>query len=348
MIEQDIEIILAAGIKAPSADNSQPWQYEFDGHNLKLWADKKRSGGISDERYVLTDLALGATIENMCIQASALGYTTNVSYFPDELQVMHVATLSWVVSESQDSQLAQAIPRRHCDRRFPWKGPVTKEHKLALVQQARKFQHTDLLWLDAPEKRRIGLALLAQAEALRFRTQALHQELFSSIHFEIGWKKIAPEGLSPATLAIESLVRPIFSRLKSWSLMKKLAFLGMDKMLGFRAAALPARLAPGLCILTTRSIDRTGVIDAGRALQRVWLQATHEGLSAQPFAASGIYTLGFIPLSKEALPQLKSMKDLMKSLCGEQHGLLVLRIGFAPATSPPKSGRRPLEAFLKP
>ncbi len=348
MLEQDIEVILTAGIAAPSADNSQPWQYEFDGRCLKLWIDKSRAGGISDARYVLSDLALGAVIESMRIQASALGYATEVSYFPDERQEFHVATLSWTVAEPHDLQLAGAILQRHTDRRFPWQGPVKQELKQAMIDQASMFPHTGLLWLDAPEQRRAGLALLRRAEALRFRTQALHQELFSSIHFDIGWQEIAPEGLSPATLAVEAPMRPLFSSLRHWSLIRALSALGADKMLGFRSAALPACLSPGLGILTTRAINRVGIIDSGRALQRMWLQATLQGLSFQPYAAAGIYSLGFIALSEKEQRSLQSLKERMTAICGEQHGLLFFRVGLAPTPPPPKSGRRPFEQFLKP
>jgi nitroreductase len=61
--------ILGAGIAAPSADNSQPWRFAWDDDELDLRIDADRSGHVSDTRYVLSDLAAGACLENMLINA---------------------------------------------------------------------------------------------------------------------------------------------------------------------------------------------------------------------------------------------------------------------------------------
>ncbi|MDQ6646250.1 MAG: hypothetical protein M3Y93_03315, partial [Pseudomonadota bacterium] len=61
--------ILRAGIAAPSADNSQPWRFAWSEDVLDLRIDPGRSGGVSDARYVLSDLAAGACLENMIIHA---------------------------------------------------------------------------------------------------------------------------------------------------------------------------------------------------------------------------------------------------------------------------------------
>src|SRR3546814_4187546 len=58
------------------------------GDDLDLRIDASRSGRVSDTRYVLSDLAAGACLENMIIHARSLGYAADVQTFPrpdDEL-----------------------------------------------------------------------------------------------------------------------------------------------------------------------------------------------------------------------------------------------------------------------
>src|SRR3546814_12399512 len=74
--------------------------------------------------------------------------------------------------------------------------------------------------------------------------------------------------------------------------------LGAASVLGWRSAYLPIRLSPGLCLLVIPSTARSDMLAGGRALQRVWLQATLDGLSVQPYAAAGVLSLGFVPVEQ--------------------------------------------------
>ena len=67
--------IINAAIAAPSADNSQPFQFQWQENNiLHLWIDLSRAGKASDNRFILSDIALGAVIENIAIAADELHY----------------------------------------------------------------------------------------------------------------------------------------------------------------------------------------------------------------------------------------------------------------------------------
>ncbi|NMW23015.1 hypothetical protein HFP05_00920, partial [Rhodanobacter denitrificans] len=87
--------ILSAGIAAPSADNSQPWRFAWSGDDLDLRIDAGRSGFVSDTRYVLSDLAAGACLENMIIHARSLGYVADLQPFPQPDDELWVARIRW-------------------------------------------------------------------------------------------------------------------------------------------------------------------------------------------------------------------------------------------------------------
>ena len=142
-------------------------------------------------------------------------------------------------------------------------------------------------------------------------------------------------------------MRPLFKSLRHWRLMSALNRLGTAALLGVRAAYLPAKLSPILVLLTTCGKERSTILQAGRALQRVWLQATLSGLAVQPFAAAGLFTLGKMDLGPAFQREVKPLQAMMKDLCPpEQHGVVFLRLGYPPHSSPPRSGCRAAAEFL--
>lgn len=347
MDEQTKAGILGAGIAAPSADNSQPWRFAWSGDGLDLRIDAGRSGRVSDTRYVLSDLAAGACLESMVIHARSLGYVAHVQTLPDPEDELWVARIDWRrdPGSNQTEPLAAAIELRHTDRRFPWRGPITADSQARLNAEAGVIPGPRLYWPSSPDERKAALKIIRQAETLRFKSPTLHAELFSSVRFSAGWRGACEEGLAPATLAVEPPMRPAFQMMRRPAVMAALNRLGAASMLGWRSAYLPIRLSPGLCLLVVPSAARSDVLAGGRALQRVWLQATLEGLSVQPYAAAGVLSLGFVPVEPAFRQQLSRLGSALSDLCGSGYGLVFLRLGYARSELRNRSGRRAPESF---
>ncbi len=339
--------ILCAGIAAPSADNSQPWRFAWRGDDLDLRIDAGRSGRVSDTRYVLSDLAAGACLENMIIRARSLGYVADLQPFPQDDDELWVARIRWRHDPGHGpfEPLAGAIEQRHTDRRFPWKGPITADTQARLDAQARLIPGLRLYWPQTPRARKAALSAIRQAETLRFRSPTLHAELFSSVRFSVGWHGACEEGLAPATLAVESPMRPVFRLMRRPAVMSMLNRLGAASVLGWRSAWLPMRLSPGLCLLVIPSTARSDVLAGGRALQRVWLEATLDGLSVQPYAAAGVLSLGFVPIEPAFQPLLSRLRSALRELVAPGCGLVFLRLGYARSALRDRSGRRAPASF---
>ena len=348
MDEQTKTGILCAAIAAPSADNSQPWRFAWSGDDLDFHIDAKRSGHISDTRYVLSDLAAGACLENMLVRGRSMGYSAELQVFPGHENELWVARLHWrrdAEGDPSEQSLAAAIEARHTDRRFPWRGSITAEVQARLDAQAARLPGVGLWWPRTSAEKKAALNLIRQAETLRFRSRTLHAELFSSIRFSAGWHGTCEEGLAPATLAVEAPMRPIFQAMRRPTVMAMFNRLGAAWALGLRSAWLPIRLSPGLCLVVIPSPSRSDVLAGGRALQRVWLQATLEGLSVQPYAAAGVLGLGFVPIEPAFQQSLVHLRSELANLCGSGQGLAFLRLGYARSTPRHRSGRRELANF---
>ncbi|MEO8779063.1 MAG: hypothetical protein ABI389_10390 [Rhodanobacter sp.] len=339
--------ILCAGIAAPSADNSQPWRFAWSGDDLDLRIDANRSGHVSDTRYVLSDLAAGACLENMIIHARSLGYAADVQTFPSDDDELWVARTRWRLEPQagQAEPLAAAIEQRHTDRSFPWRGPISADTQAGLSAHAALIPGQRLYWPSTPRARKAALSVIRQAETLRFKSPTLHSELFSSIRFAVGWHSTCEEGLAPRALAVEPPMRPLFQALRRPALMSMLNRFGTASVLGWRSAWLPIRLSPGLCLLVIPTTTRSDVLAGGRALQRVWLQATLAGLSVQPYAAPGVLSLGFVPVEPAFEQSISRMGSALSELCGSGHGLVFLRLGYVRSAPQGRSGRRALASF---
>jgi len=334
MLNQETQnSIIKAAIAAPSADNSQPFKFQWHTDStLNLWIDKKRSGKASDNRFVLSDIALGAVIENIAIKAVSLGFEVSINYFPNgEQDELYIASIIFSINktpENNANSLSSEIPKRCTDRRFPFKGPISKENK-ELLDAAAQAHECKTVWFDDKKLIKKALPVIQQAESIRFRSETLHQELFSTVKFG---QEDSQEGMHISVLAIEKPAQPFFKLMKKWSFMKMLNKIGGASMLGIRSVRIPIMFSPALVLITMDNKDRLSVIKAGRAIQRVWLQATQCGLSVQPYAAPGIFSLGFIDCEEEFENNLSDIGQQMNTLISEHqtsnsYGLMFLRIG---------------------
>jgi len=334
MLSQEIkDQIIQAAIAAPSADNSQPFKFQWQADNsLSLWIDKLRSGKASDNRFVLSDIALGAVIENIAIQAFDFGFDPQINYFPngqsDELYIANIKFGALANNQNEKSSLSKEIPKRCTDRRFPFKGPISQSNKEA-IDSAAHIHDSDIIWFDDKKSITKALPVIQKAESIRFKSKTLHQELFSTVKFG---QENDEEGMHISVLAIEKLAQPFFKLMKKWPFMNLINKIGGATMLGFRSVRIPIMFSPALLLITMNDKERISVIKTGRAIQRVWLQATHCGLSVQPYAAPGIFSLGFIDCEKEFKSNLIDIEQQMKLLIADQqtpgnYGLMFLRIG---------------------
>lgn len=223
---------------------------------------------------------------------------------------------------------------------------MTDAEQGELDAAARNYPACQLVWLDEPARRKQVLRLMHRAETERFHNRLLHEELFSAIHFDVGWHATCPEGLPPGALGVEPPLRAFFALLRHWPIMRLANLLGAHHMLGWRSCDLPCRLAPHLGLLAVRHNDNQAVFDAGRVFQRLWLATTSQGRVLQPMPASALFALG--GARAEGIPA-DLQRDLAEgwktSLCGDTP-LMLFRIGLA-QPSPIVTGRRVLGDYLE-
>ncbi|WP_339722150.1 hypothetical protein [uncultured Paraglaciecola sp.] len=341
------DTILEAARFAPSADNSVPWQYSWkDNDVLCLYNDKTRSGAATDSTYILTNLAMGAATENIMLCAHTLGLSAATSYKKEGDEICVTISFEVFTTETRvesEVQLAEQIENRHSDRRFPYKGEITSEIIKQLTESINNTSHSLIIYNDKTSIKQI-VPIIRRAEAVRFKSESLHAELFDTVKFD---DNNPLEGMTLDVLGIEAPARPMFKLLKKWSAMKRLNLIGVSQLIAVRSVTLPIVNSPGLAMITTPSDSAIDIFNAGRQIQRVWLKATNLGLSVHLYAAPGVLTLAKPNLNQalsEELVEIETRLDKITS--GTDKAVMFLRLGYKEGT-PPRAGRREVKELEK-
>lgn len=337
--------IAKAGVLAPSADNNHVFRVEFSDSAIRLWPTVEFARSTEPPRRVLGLISLGAVVENMRLRAGDLGLVATTDWF------MHgpngpiaQINLTAAIPVAAD-ELATAISDRHTNRRM-YRGAGISANEIEMLDAATTLNNlgTQLIWLQDDARKR-ALRLIWRAESERFLRKDLHEDLFSSIRFDLSWKVTAEQALPPGSLEIEAPMRPVFKAMRHWALMRPLTWIGVHRLIGLRAGWLPAWQAPALGLLVTSLPIEQGAIAAGMALERLWLRATMLGLSMQPMAASAVLMQ---PISAEHASPSGLQSDLATGWEPIAQGLtpmMVFRIGHAKKPTI-ISSRKPLVDYL--
>lgn len=344
MIRQALEDIALSGIQAPSADNEHVFQMEIGDAFIRLWPTQLFLQNPTGHRFILGLISLGAVVRNMQLCAGALGLGTQVKWHLNDGREP-IAQLDFHhESAPQNVTLVNAIPVRHTNRRM-YSGPgLSPKEMCSLNSEVEETDGVKLLWLTG-KLRRAALGMIWRAESERFLREELHEEIFSSIRFDLSWNDSAEYALPPGALEIEYPVRPVFKALRHWSLMRGLTWLGVHHLIGLRAGWLPCWQAPSLAILTTTQRPELGAIAIGSAFQRVWLRASSLDLALQPLAASVV--LPFHDTKGGVSEKTKSrLTSGWQQICPGATPLMLFRIGRA-SRPDVTAARRPLSYYQR-
>lgn len=337
----ELQAVLKAAVSAPSADNHHAWKLRVEGDRLSLRTARLAQEGST--RRQLSRISLGAVAECMVIAASRHHIQLELSEQLESLECPVILTATRV-RELQADPLAAALSERHSNRRLLYRAPnIAPDAWQQILQQAQRVPGCFVQSLDDPSRRREAVRLIERAERERFSNPALHADMYGSVRFDAGWQASTSEGLPPSVLGVAAFERAGFRLMANWRLQRLANLFGAHRLLGFRSAGLPARQAPHLIALGSECAPELGAFRAGRALLRLWCQATLAGLSAQVWAASPMYALP--GASDIAEPLQRLLAAGWSSLCPQGRPMLVMRLGLAAPPSA-RTGRPDPLQFL--
>jgi hypothetical protein len=260
-------------VLAPSRHNTQPWRFEIEGDELRVYTDDTRCLPCADPDGRQLVMSCGAAMVNLRLAASHFGHATSVEivrgHRTDGL-LARVRLEERHASTPEAEEMFRAIPRRRTNRlpldgREPPEGLVT-----ALCREAR----LEGAWLRPVEEseRRAVAELVAQGSESQWSSGRFRREL-------AGWTRMSSSrrrdglpgfalGMSDAAAVLHRVLARIETRAGAEADRDRRRALGTKTLL----------------VLSTPRDGKAEWVQAGEALQRVLLRAAAAGLFASYFA----------------------------------------------------------------
>ena len=339
-----VDRLVGAALRAPSADNSQPWRFEWDGERLSMWHRSTGEDlfGASDHA---TLLSVGCAMEAISEYLRVAGAEAGIAWSNKLADGAPYATIALPPPSPAWPEMVPGMSRH--TNRFPYSARPVDDAWLRNATSMHVGTARVIAISDASAIHALARAVKVCSEA-RFRTRELHEGLVRSLRTS-GAAAASGTGLDVATLNLP-VGGEAFLRLTSdWRVMRALNGLGVYRVLAAAETAL-FRKAPAVLAIVGRDSD-ADVVDAGRLLQRVWVDANLAGLAVHPYYVvadqavrlrTALVPPELRPAVERALAALPSQLGLRS---GETLGML-LRLGW-PMRDAPRSRRLPVSALLR-
>jgi hypothetical protein len=305
---------LRAAVAAPSVYNTQPWLFRVTEREIEVYADPARRLEVADPRGRELMISIGAALFNLRVAMLADGRTPLVRLLPDADDGNLVARVrpgnAVAVSETV-RLLAEAIPRRHTNRR-PFEPIPVPPEVIADLCAAAAVEAGELVVADAPLRDAV-LGVVRAAEHMHRRDPNYYMELADWVPNG----RSRSDGVPPETFGPWSALEVV--PLRDFGLVKPVP----------RRETTEYESEPTIALLYSHGDDRKQWVRTGQALERTLLTASVRGLAS---------TLMTQPIE---IPRLREVFTVSATGAVAQ---AVVRFGYGPPSAP--SPRRALSSVL--
>lgn len=323
--------IIDSGILAPSGDNCQPWQFVIDKSDLELWNKPERDESLYNWGQRASIVSHGALLENMKIAAARLGYTLNYELFPDN-DTRLIAKINFTESNEGPNPLEAAITQRTTNRK-PYKNEqLTAEVREKILKKDGQFNSLDFRLIEDREKIKAIAKIVGLNEKILLENKNMHDFFFDHITWSEEEDREKKVGFYIKTLELPPPAELAFRIFKHWKIMKILKSAGAANFVAKENAKI-YQTGSAIGAILIDSDDPEKYLEAGMMLQRIWLQATHEGLSLQPLTGI-VFLAGRLRQAPHALSDIHAnlvttaYKEMQKLIGAENKIIsLLFRIG---------------------
>jgi hypothetical protein len=233
----------------------------------------------------------------------------------------------------------QRLWRRCCNRRTGASAPVAADVLAALARHGAPLLAEVMPAGDLPA---LGTALGALYR-VRFLSRRLRGDMLGELRFG---GEAAADGIDVGSLELDATDRAAMDVLRTGAGMDFLA--ENDRGWGLRKTARDAFAGSGgAIVLRAAALDDAALLDAGRGLMRLWLEATGLRLAIHPWGSPFLFQrLHEDPASLEPFERAALARAAEAFALDPAHPiLLVLRVSHSGAPTA-RSLRRPLEEVL--
>lgn len=301
---EQVEFLLRYAVLAPSGHNTQPWFFHLTANGLEVYADAARRLPVADPANRELMISVGAAITNLRVAAAHFGFETTVLYEGDRVtETGPVAVIALRETCGTDASLRglfPAITKRHTNRIGFDRRPIEPE---TLDLLCNLVESSELTRFVVPHERARIAELVQEADQRLLSDPAWRNELAAWVRTN---ETSETDGLTADAFGIPG---PL-SAFAPWLVRS----FDMSEERG-RADRSLTQDAAGLIVLTSDD-DRTSLLRAGEALERLLLTLTTLGIQ---------YAFLNQPVQ---VPELR--RELWNLIRTPKAPQVLLRIGYAP------------------
>ena len=340
---EEVRFVVSCASSAPSGGNMQPWRFEARANVIRAWIDPTRSS-LLDFRHRAALLALGAALEAAKIGARALGFEPACRPVAADGPVWELALERW--GQARDEEAVRVLWQRCCNRRTGSSPPIPEAE---LARLARRGAPLDTRVLAGAPLAELGAALGA-LDRVRFLSPRLRRDLMGELRFTAQEAQASRDGIDIASLELDGADLAAMDVLRTGAGMDFLARLDRGRGLGNASRDAFAGSA-GAIVLRAAAVDRAALVDAGRGLMRLWLEATRHRLAIHPWGSPFLFQRlledgdSLEGWERTALTGAAAAFERVAGLERERPVLLILRVSRGDPPSV-RSLRRPVDEVL--
>jgi len=271
-----IKFLLNFAVLAPSSHNSQPWRFEVNDKEIKIFLEPSRRLLYSDKNDRQAHISLGCAITNIITAADYYGFSCSVDYQNDKTSEYFAAKITFIESSSSvlpdKNHLIFFIPKRLTNRN-------KYENKLppkSFLEEIKSFSVDDLqifVIIDHEQKNQLSdIALSASISAMEDKNFRLELSKYIKPN-----TTSSPIGMPAFGMGIPtpiSFIAPIMIK-----------YLNMNKLSRKSDEALLKKHTPFFVIIAARCDDKISWIKTGKIYEHIALLSTRHGLSNAMWAS---------------------------------------------------------------
>ncbi len=315
-----LRFLLGYAVLAPSRHNVQPWHFEIEGDELRLFGDFHRSLHAVDPRDRELTMGCGAALFNLRVAAAHFGYATSVEVVAGSRRDGMLARVRLEERRSTTPQVEELFRAIACRRtnRLPLDSREPPPGLVADLAREAALEGAVLRPVGENERRAVA-ELVAEGDQLQWRNPRFRAELAAWTRSNATRRPDGMPGFAWGMSDAASWVQPVLVRL---------ADAGPVEADRDRRRTLATK---ALLVLETHGDAPADWLLAGEALERILLRATASGLYASYFN------------SAIEVPELRvRLREVLGEMGQPQ---LMFRLGYGLEVR--QTPRRPVEAVLR-
>jgi hypothetical protein len=276
-------------------------------------------------------IGLGAAIQNMIELATSIGCQTYIQYPSISTNDAPVAKLNFTLSVEKGN-LANWIAKRTTNRK-PFNSEPLNNSLIEELSNSIKDINANVSWTTSKSDYKAFANMDANLSYIRLEHKPFSDELFDILRFSKKDSENMRYGLSFESLGVPRALLFFVKALKNQRFNKVISKLGIGKLVA-RDLASKLCKSGAICLITAKQHSPQNYIEAGRAVERIWLAVTAKGLSVHPYGVLPQYITksnrepnAFLPKHINIINEQRTLLYSIFPSVKHEFPALILRIG---------------------